>query len=96
VIGDEWGRKRESPGALIAPGLMSVLQKQVVCSDSCAVMYLVFRMKGVYFIYMKKDNPINRKQILRQTDHMTTPPRMEGKAKNAGMNPVHKQKKGGK
>jgi hypothetical protein len=35
----------------------------------------------------------DRKKILRQTDHLTTPPRLEGKAKNTGLNPVRKKKK---
>ncbi|MBI5003998.1 hypothetical protein HZC00_02815 [Candidatus Kaiserbacteria bacterium] len=35
----------------------------------------------------------DKKKTLRQTDHLTTPPRLEGKAKNAGMNPVRKKKK---
>ncbi|MBI2030664.1 hypothetical protein HYT05_03510 [Candidatus Kaiserbacteria bacterium] len=35
----------------------------------------------------------DRKKVLRQTDHLTTPPRLEGKAKNAGMNTVRKKKK---
>lgn len=40
-----------------------------------------------------KQNPINKKKLLRQTDHLTTPPRLEGKVKNAKMNPVRKKKK---
>lgn len=36
----------------------------------------------------------DKKKVLRQTDHLTTPPRLEGKAKNAGLDPVRKKKKG--
>lgn len=35
----------------------------------------------------------DRKKVLRQTNHLTTPPRLEGKAKNAGMNTFRKKKK---
>ncbi len=35
----------------------------------------------------------DKKKMLREADHLTTPSRLEGKAKNAGMNPVHKTKK---
>lgn len=41
----------------------------------------------------KKQTPINKKELLRQTNHLTTPPRLEGKVKNAMMNPVRKKKK---
>jgi hypothetical protein len=40
----------------------------------------------------KNNNTINKKKLLRATDHLTTPPRMEGKVKNAMMNPVKKKK----
>jgi hypothetical protein len=36
---------------------------------------------------------IDKKKLLRQSDHLTRPPRLEGKAKNAQMNPVKKKKK---
>jgi len=42
---------------------------------------------------MKKTIQQDKKKVLRQVDHLTTPPRMEGKAKNAGLNPVRKTKK---
>ncbi|MDP2641840.1 MAG: hypothetical protein Q8P21_00910 [bacterium] len=37
--------------------------------------------------------PINRKKILRKTDHLTVPPRLEGKVKNVMMNPIKKKAK---
>jgi hypothetical protein len=40
-----------------------------------------------------KNNKINKKKLLRQMDHLTTPPRLEGVVKNAKMNPVRKKKK---
>ncbi len=42
---------------------------------------------------MKRQNPMNKKKLLRQVDHFTRPPRLEGKAKNAGMNPIRKKKR---
>ena len=42
---------------------------------------------------MKRQAPSDKKKRLREVDHLTRPPRLEGKAKNAGMNPVHKPKK---
>lgn len=47
----------------------------------------------VYHGSMKKTTQADKKKVLRQTDHLTTPPRLEGKAKNAGMDPVRKPKK---
>lgn len=35
----------------------------------------------------------DKKKNLRQKTHLTRPPRMEGKIKNAKMNPVKKQRK---
>ncbi|HUO50097.1 MAG TPA: hypothetical protein VMU25_00785 [Candidatus Paceibacterota bacterium] len=35
----------------------------------------------------------DKKHLLRQQDHLTRPPRMEGKVKNAMMDPVKKPKK---
>ena len=43
--------------------------------------------------HMKSGTPRDKKKRLREVDHLTRPPRLEGKAKNAGMNPVHKPKK---
>lgn len=42
---------------------------------------------------IKKQDPINKKKHLRETDHLTTPPRLEGKVKNAMMNPIKKESK---
>lgn len=42
---------------------------------------------------MKKDSRLDKKGILRRSDHLTRPPRMEGDAKNAGMNPVRKKRR---
>ncbi|MCK9352188.1 MAG: hypothetical protein WCT49_03110 [Candidatus Paceibacterota bacterium] len=42
---------------------------------------------------MKKQDPIDKKRLLRESDHLTRPPRLEGKVKNAMMNPVKKKKK---
>ncbi|MDD5050721.1 MAG: hypothetical protein PHV93_03190 [Candidatus Pacebacteria bacterium] len=36
---------------------------------------------------------IDKKRLLREGWHLTRPPRLEGKVKNAMMNPVRKQKK---
>jgi len=45
---------------------------------------------------MKRErNPIDRKKLIRQMDHFTMPPRLEGGVKNAMMNPVRKKKRGG-
>lgn len=41
---------------------------------------------------MKNQNFNDKKKVLRQTDRLTVAPRQEGKAKNAGMNPVRKPK----
>ncbi|MEK7106599.1 MAG: hypothetical protein AAB899_00230 [Patescibacteria group bacterium] len=41
---------------------------------------------------MKKPAPMDKKKLLRETDRLTRPPRLEGRAKNAGMNPVRKKK----
>ena len=40
-----------------------------------------------------KEQITDREKVLRQTDHLTTPPRLEGKVKNAGLDPVRKKKK---
>lgn len=42
---------------------------------------------------MKKQQPVNRKKLLRAQDHMTVPPRLEGRVKEAMMQPVRKQKR---
>jgi len=42
---------------------------------------------------MKKTDPINKKKLLRETGHLTRPPRLEGKTKNAGINAIRKEKK---
>lgn len=42
---------------------------------------------------MKKQPPQDKKRMLREQDHLTRPPQLEGKAKNAQMNPTRKQKK---
>lgn len=39
---------------------------------------------------MKRALPMDKKRELRATDHLTVPPRLEGKVKNAMMNPVRK------
>jgi hypothetical protein len=41
---------------------------------------------------MRKGAPMDKKKVLREQDHLTRPPRLEGKAKNAAMNPVRKKK----
>ena len=41
---------------------------------------------------MKKGNLIDKKKLLREQDRLTRPPRLEGKAKNSGMNPRRKTK----
>jgi hypothetical protein len=40
---------------------------------------------------MKKDGRMDKKRALRRSDHLTRPPRLEGEAKNAGINPVRKK-----
>ena len=42
---------------------------------------------------MKDRKPQDKKKLLRVQDHLTRPPRLEGKAKNAAMNPKRKKKK---
>lgn len=39
-----------------------------------------------------KLQPVNKNKLIRQSDHLTTPPRLEGVVKNAKMNPIKKQK----
>jgi len=41
----------------------------------------------------QKTAQIDKGKIVRQTSHLTRPPRLEGKVKNAMMNPVRKSKK---
>lgn len=41
---------------------------------------------------MRKKNLLDRKRLLREQNHLTRPPRLEGKIKNAMMNPVRKKK----
>lgn len=36
---------------------------------------------------------MDKKKLLRQEDRLTRPPRLEGKAKNAGLEPVRKHKR---
>ena len=40
-----------------------------------------------------KHAPLDKKKLLRELDHLTRPPRLEGKVKNAMMNPIRKPKK---
>lgn len=40
-----------------------------------------------------KREPSDKKKFLREQDHLTRPPRLEGKVKNAMMNPVRKPKR---
>ncbi|MDO8517976.1 MAG: hypothetical protein Q7S26_01645 [bacterium] len=42
---------------------------------------------------MKKQLPTDKKKLLREVDHLTRPPRLEGRAKNARMNPIRKKTK---
>ena len=42
---------------------------------------------------MKNQRPLDKKRALREMDHLTRPPRLEGRAKNARMNPTRKKKK---
>lgn len=42
----------------------------------------------------KELDPVDKKKLMQESYHMTRPPRMEGKVKNAMMNPVKKQKQG--
>ncbi|MEK7148162.1 MAG: hypothetical protein AAB758_02590 [Patescibacteria group bacterium] len=42
---------------------------------------------------MKNNNKRDKKKFLRQMDHLTVPPRLEGVVKNAKMNPIRKKKK---
>jgi len=42
---------------------------------------------------MNKHGPMDKKRLLRATDHLTRPPRLEGKAKNAMMYSKKKKKK---
>lgn len=42
---------------------------------------------------MRTNNVIDKKKILRETSHLTRPPRLEGAVKNAGMYSDRKQKK---
>jgi hypothetical protein len=40
---------------------------------------------------MARPQPSDKKGLLRKQDHLTRPPRLEGKVKNKGMNPVRKK-----
>ena len=42
---------------------------------------------------MRNNNKTDKKKLLRQLDHLTLPPRLEGKVKNVKMNPIRKKKK---
>ncbi len=42
---------------------------------------------------MARQKILDRKSLLRQQDRLTRPPRLEGKIKNAMMNPVRKKSK---
>lgn len=42
---------------------------------------------------LKKNKPINKKKLLRELDRLTRPPRLEGKVKEAMMQPIRKKKK---
>jgi len=42
---------------------------------------------------MKKQDPIDKKRLLGELDHLTRPPRLEGAVKNERMNPTQKRKK---
>lgn len=42
---------------------------------------------------MKNHNLTDKKKRLRETNHLTRPPRLEGVVKNAKMNPIKKIKK---
>lgn len=40
-----------------------------------------------------KRGPPDKKKFLREQDHLTRPPRLEGKVKNTMMNPIRKLKR---
>ena len=40
----------------------------------------------------KQDKAIDKKKTIRQTGHITYPPRLEGSVKNKMMNPIRKKK----
>jgi len=40
-----------------------------------------------------KPGPLDKKRLLREHDHLTRPPRLEGKVKEAMMQPVKKPKR---
>ena len=51
---------------------------------------------GVYNSFVSKKNsknPIDKKKLLREADHLTRPPRLEGAVKEAMMQPKRKKKK---
>lgn len=49
-----------------------------------------------FILCVMKREPLNKKHLLRQQDHLTRPPRLEGKVKNAMMNPAKKPPKKGR
>lgn len=42
---------------------------------------------------VKEERVIDKKKLVRESEHVTRPPRLEGVVKNAKMNPVKKEKK---
>ncbi|KKT11978.1 MAG: hypothetical protein UV93_C0011G0004 [Candidatus Azambacteria bacterium GW2011_GWC2_43_27] len=42
---------------------------------------------------MRNHDKIDKKKLLRQMNHLTVPPRLEGVVKNTKMNPIRKKKK---
>jgi hypothetical protein len=42
---------------------------------------------------MKNLNQVDKKRFLRESNHLTRPPRLEGAVKNRMMNPIKKKKK---
>ena len=49
--------------------------------------------RGREYTGRMKKLPVDRKRLIRERDHFTVPPRLEGKVKNAMMNPVRKKRK---
>lgn len=41
---------------------------------------------------MKKQTSVDKKKLIRETNHLTRPPRLEGVVKNAGLKKIYKKR----
>ena len=72
--------------------LMSGTSLKKVTSQKQAVAIGISEARKEGYKVPRQNRMIDKKSLLRKTDHLTRPPRLEGVVKNKMMNPIRKKK----